>query len=238
MDYTMALEGANYRARNYLIQQLSLLSNGRIEVETIGNHFNVVGRLPGYLPGDHPVFCVTAHYDSPQGSPGANGDGSGIAAVLSLARMLSQYEWPLDIYFIAFNGLYTFDFMTGSPEVANAFQSREIDILALYNIDTLLVRDPDGLPSERIEMGFIDGGQQDYHKGQYWAELTRMMSNNYGSNYITTVPSGSFPLWQTSDHYMFFERGFTGLVCASQSGHAVDGNTGTPTDYWNNVEFN
>jgi hypothetical protein len=128
--------------------------------------------------------------------------------------------------------------MSGSPEVATAFQQRNIDIMAFYNIDTLLVPDPDGAPDERIEIGFINGGQQDYHKSQYWAELTRMMSNNYGGNYITTVPSASFPLWQTSDHYIFFERGFEGLVCASESGHAVDGNTGTPTDYWNNVEFN
>ena len=238
LDYTMTSRGANYDARNYLIQQLQLLSNERIEVETVGEYFNIVGRLPGYLPGEHPVIVVSAHYDSPQNSPGANGDGSGIAAVLSLARMLSKYEWPLDIYFIAFNGLYTLDFMSGSPEVANKFQSENIDILTLYNIDTLLVPNPDAEPNERIEIGYINGGQQDYHKSQYWAESIRMMSNNYGSNYIVPVPSSSFPLWQTSDQYVFFERGFTNLVCASQSGHAFDGSTGTAIDFWNNDDYN
>jgi len=238
MDYTMAGEGANYEARNYLIQQFELLSNERVEVETVGDHFNVVGKLPGYLPGEHPVIVVSAHYDSPQGSPGANGDGSGIAGVLSLVRMLSKYEWPLDIYFIAFNGLYTFDYMSGSPEVATKFQIENIDILTLYNMDTLLVPDPDAPTNELIEIGFIDGGQQDYHKSQYWAESLRMMSNNYGGNYIIPVPSGSFPLWQISNHYIFFERGFEGLVCASESGHAVDGSAGTATDNWNNAEYN
>jgi len=136
MDYTMATEGSNYYARLYLMQQLELLSNGRIEVELVGDHFNVVGRLPGYLPGEHPVIVVSAHYDSAQNSPGANADGSGIASMLCLARMLSQYEWPLDIYFIAFNGLLTFAGMEGSPEVATKFQLDGIEILTMYNIDT------------------------------------------------------------------------------------------------------
>ncbi|MGY5859856.1 MAG: M28 family peptidase [Candidatus Thorarchaeota archaeon] len=238
LDFTMTDRGANLASRNYLIQELQSLSNGRIEVETVGEYYNVVGRLPGYLPGDNPVIAVSAHYDSPQNSPGANGDGSGIAAVLSLARMLSKYEWPLDIYFIAFNGLYTLDFMSGSPEVASKFQSENIDILTLYNIDRLLVPNPDADPDERLEIGYIDGGQQNYHKSQYWAESIRMMSNNYGSNYIVPVRSSSFPLWQGSDHYSFYERGFTNLVCASQSGHAFDGTTGTTTDFWNNDDFN
>ena len=237
-DYTMASRGTNLEARNYLIQQMQQLSNNRMEVNLTGEYFNIVGKLPGYLPGDNPVIVVAAHYDSPQWSPGANGDGSGIAAVLSLVRMLSKYEWPLDIYFIAFNGLYTFDFMSGSPEVALYFQLHNIDILSFYNLDTLLVPDPDGDSSERIEFGYANAGQANYHKYQYWAELARMMSNNYGSNMVTTVLSIDFPLWETSDHVVFFERGFSGVVCASESGHAVDGNTGTPTDYWNNVEFN
>ena len=237
MDYTMVGVGANYLARNYILRQFSLLSNDRMEIELIGNHVNIVGKLPGYMPGEHPAIVVSANYDSPQNSPGANGDGSGIAVVLSLVRMLSQYEWPLDIYFIAFNGLYTLDYMSGSPEVANVFQQREIDILAFYNIDTLLLPDPEGFASERIEMGYISGGQQDYHKSQYWAELTSMMSNNYGSNYITTVSSGSFPLWTLSDHYSFYERGYEDLVCASQSGHADDSYTGTSADTWDNRQY-
>lgn len=237
-DYTMAREGANYEARNYLMQQLTLLSNGRIEIELVGRHFNIVGRLPGYLPGNNPVIVVSAHYDSHQNSAGANTDGSGIATVLSLARMLSKYEWPLDIYFIAFNGLYTFDFMSGSPEVALKFQLENIEILTMYNVDTLLVPDPDGYSNERIEIGYVNSGQQNYHQGQYWAETTRMMSNNYGANYITTVPSTSFPLWEMTDHIVFYDRGFNGIVCASESGHAVDGSSGTPTDFWNNDEYN
>ncbi len=237
-DYTMANQGANYESRLYLIQQLDLLSNGRIEVELVGDHYNIVGRLPGYLPEDNPVIVVSAHYDSAQNSPGANADGSGIATVLSLARMLSQYEWPLDIYFIAFNGLFTYDFMSGSPEVANMFQLEEIEILTMYNVDTLLVQDPDGPSSERIQMGYFQGGQLSYHLGQYWAELTRMMSNNYGSNYIIPLPSNLLGIWAASDHYPFAQGGFSGVLCAYESGSAYDGSSSTSNDRWFNSDYN
>ena len=236
-DYTMANQGTNYESRLYLIQQLDLLSNGRIEVELVGDYYNIVGRLPGYLPGNNPVIVVSAHYDSAQNSPGANADGSGIATVLSLARMLSQYEWPLDIYFIAFNGLFTFDFMSGSPEVATMFQLEEIEILTMYNVDTILVQDPFGPSSERIQMGYFLGGQLSYHLGQYWAELTRMMSNNYGSNYIIPLPSTSLGIWAASDHYPFAQRGFSGVLCAYESGSAYDGSSSTYNDRWYNSDY-
>jgi hypothetical protein len=238
MDFTMADRGTNLASRNYLIQQFDELSNGRIEIEIIGDHRNIVGRLPGYLPGEHPVFIISAHYDTVDNSPGANCDGSGIAAVLSLVRMLSGYDWPLDIYFIAFNGLHTLDTMSGSPEVANEFLTRGIEIMTMYNVDTLLVDDP-GIPlNERIRMGYSSSGLENYHLGQYWAELATMMSNNYGANRIVPVPSGQFEIWGSSDHYPFYMRGFTNILCAYESGGAHDGSLYTINDSWDNNEYN
>ena len=236
-DARMASEGVNYLARQYLVQQLNELSNGRIEIELVGTFFNIVGKLPGYLPGDNPVIVVSAHYDSAEFSPGANCDGSGIATVLSLARMLSKYEWPLDIYFIAFNGLFSFIPRSGSPEVASLFQLEGTEILTMYNVDTLLVQDTLIPMNERIQVGYLQDMFQTYHMGQYWAELTRMMSNNYGLNYVVPVPSPSFGLWTGSDHYTFSESGFSGILCAYESGSAVDGSSSTSNDRWNNVEY-
>jgi len=237
LDARMASEGANALAREYLVQQLDLLSNGRIEIELVGTFFNVVGRLPGYLPGDNPVIVVSAHYDSAEFSPGANCDGSGIATMLSLARMLSQYEWPLDIYFIAFNGLFTFVPMSGSPEVASMFQIAGIEILTMYNVDTILVQDPLLPTNERIQIGYLQDMFQEYYMGQYWAEMVTMMSNNYGLNYVVSVPSPSFGLWTGSDHYTFSQSGFTGILCAYESGGEIDGSSSTYNDRWYNVEY-
>ncbi|MGY5880152.1 MAG: M28 family peptidase [Candidatus Thorarchaeota archaeon] len=236
-DERGATMGANLAARLYLMQKLESISNGRVEVEVVGDHFNVVGRLPGYLPGDNPVIVISAHYDSVELSSGANADGSGIAAVLSLARMLSNYEWPLDIYFIAFNSFYTFIPRSGSFEVASWFEDQDIDILTMYNVDTLLLANPDGLPSELIQIGYFEDGQENYHTGQYWAEMTKMICNNYGAGIITAVPHTSFGLWGGSDHYSFHQKGFSGITCLWESGVEADGSSSTPADMWTNADF-
>ncbi len=239
-DSTGATQGANYLARNYLIQELESLSNGRIEVNLVGAHYNIVGRLPGYLPGDNPVIVISAHYDSAERSSGANADGSGIASVLSLVRMLSKYDWPLDIYFIAFNSFFTFIPRSGSPEVADLFQIQGIEILTMYNVDSILLPDPDGEPDELIQIGYSQEGPlvlTQYHEGQYWAETVAMISNNHGAGVVTPVPHTSFGLWGGSDHYSFFEDGFTGITCLYESGRNADGTTSTPADFWNNADF-
>ena len=90
---------------------------------------NVVAVLPGTVNKDHQII-ISGHYDSavsarrPQNqtqnqtstdgavapfsfdieskAPGANDDGSGTAAVLEMARVMSQYEWTNTIVFVAF----------------------------------------------------------------------------------------------------------------------------------------
>jgi hypothetical protein len=88
---------------------------------------NVVAVLPGALHPDR-QFLITAHYDSlalvwtrPEDegnigavdwaktadspiAPGVSDDGSGVAAVLELARIMSQYEFANTVVFIAFAG--------------------------------------------------------------------------------------------------------------------------------------
>ncbi len=90
--------------------------------------YNVVAVLPGTKSPER-QFILSAHYDSvalkrrPEGTPPATGDelvysedslekmapgvtddGSGTAAVLELARVMSQYEFEKTIVFIAFAG--------------------------------------------------------------------------------------------------------------------------------------
>ena len=229
------LEG-NSNAREYIKQKLVEFSKGRIEVEEIGTFKNIVGILPGYLPGDNPVLAVSAHYDSPEGSPGANCDGSGIAAVLELSRVMSEYEWPLDIYFIAFNALFGFRPQEGSPEVAAELTARGVEILMLYNVDTILVQDSGAPEDERIEIGYEIGGQAEYHLGQYWAELARTMSCNVGDDLIVPRDSMEFALWPYSDHFTMNNRGFPS-VCFFESGWGTDISFHNGNDTYDHYQF-
>jgi hypothetical protein len=60
---------------------------------------NIEGRLG---PVDHcPAAVVMAHYDTVAGSPGANDDAIGVAAMLEVARALAALPEPPPVYFVA-----------------------------------------------------------------------------------------------------------------------------------------
>jgi hypothetical protein len=76
---------------------------------------NVIAVLPGTDPiGRNRRILISGHYDSTlvgpnaeqqtEKAPGANDDGSGTAAVLEAARLLSRYEFPHTLVFVAFAG--------------------------------------------------------------------------------------------------------------------------------------
>lgn len=219
---------ANLYAIDWIINELEDVSDGRIETEVIGSYQSVVGCLPGYL-GEGPSMLVGGHFDSVPGAPGANDDGSGVATAMELARVMSQFEWPLDIYFGFWNaeeiGLY------GSSEVATEFLVREIEILVHYNIDMILVPDSSAPPDEKLLLVYPPG----YHIGQVWAETAQMMSNNVGNDMIKPVPSNQFSAWTRSDHYSFIQKGYHSSLFAHQSG--VDEDYHTPADAWNNPAY-
>ncbi|RIW15750.1 M20/M25/M40 family metallo-hydrolase [Algoriphagus lacus] len=73
---------------------------------------NVIATLKGTNPADNRIFIVSGHLDSRNkdvmdatgGSPGANDDGSGVAAVIELARVLAKKEFSATVLFVAFTG--------------------------------------------------------------------------------------------------------------------------------------
>ena len=222
------LGGDNIAARKWIVSELQEVSNGRIEVEVLGDYASVLGRLPGYLPLAAPALMVGGHYDSVATAPGANDDASGVAATLELARVMSKYNWPLDIYFAAWNAEEIG--LIGSSEVSQILWDRDVELLAYYNVDMLLVPDPEAPPGGDVLMVYP---LWDYHLGEYWADLTSMMSQNYGHHVIQPTISSDFSAWQRSDHWPFVQRGYTALF-AHESGGAYDTAYHTPQDIWDN----
>lgn len=84
---------------------------------------NVIGIKPGTNP-DKGFIIVSAHYDSNNNreeneatcSPGANDNGTGIAAILEIARVLSEFKTESTIIFAAWDleEQYTNGYATGS----------------------------------------------------------------------------------------------------------------------------
>ncbi len=119
--------------------------------------YNVVAVLPGKGNAGQRIL-ITAHYDSivlagetgtnaaggaetPPNpdvntySPGVDDDGSGIACVLELARILSQYEFEKTLVFVAFSGEE--EGMLGSTLFAAKVRAERQKIEAVLNNDII-----------------------------------------------------------------------------------------------------
>jgi len=73
---------------------------------------NVVATLKGIDPANNRIYIISGHLDSRvtdvmnrnADAPGANDDGSGVAAVLECARVMSAQSFPSTIIFVALSG--------------------------------------------------------------------------------------------------------------------------------------
>jgi len=227
---------ANNNAISWLARELVDLSGGKVNVSILGTYRSVVGRLPGHLGTGGPSIIIGGHFDSVPAAPGANDDGTGVAAVLELTRVLSEYDWPLNIYFCLWNneeqGLY------GSREVSGMFLASKVDVLVNFNVDMLLVQDPNSPPDQRVLMNYQEDSGTIYQDARYWAELTRCMNNNFAAPIIWPSPSSSFQFWRQSDHYSFVQRGYRRNIFAFESGQAYDNAYHSSRDTWNNSLYN
>ncbi len=93
------------------IDTTTLLPNkNRLDAPTLLG--NVMAVLKGTDTADKRIFVISGHLDSRRtdvmdktgDSPGANDDGSGVAAVLECARIMSRNSFPATIIFVAVSG--------------------------------------------------------------------------------------------------------------------------------------
>ncbi|GAC1525750.1 MAG: M20/M25/M40 family metallo-hydrolase [Sediminibacterium sp.] len=82
----------------------------RIDASTLLG--NVVATLKGTDPDDNRIFIISGHLDNMRSdvmdrtgdAPGANDDGSGSAAVLECARIMSKHHFPATVIFVTVSG--------------------------------------------------------------------------------------------------------------------------------------
>ena len=107
-------------ARRWIFNEFLRVGGGRLEVQYQDYSFNfqglattqrnIIATLPG--TGNHPgVLVLMANYDTRGAggwldgeslSPGADDNGSGVAALLEIARLMSSRTWNQTIIFAAF----------------------------------------------------------------------------------------------------------------------------------------
>lgn len=113
----------------------------RIDVSTsLGNAMAI---LRGTDTADKRIYLISGHLDSrvtdvmnrTADAPGANDDGSGVAAVLECARILSKRSFPATIIFVAVSGEE--QGLLGATYLANKAKREDWNIDALLNNDIM-----------------------------------------------------------------------------------------------------
>jgi Zn-dependent M28 family amino/carboxypeptidase len=113
----------------------------RVDVSTLLG--NVMATLKGTDPNDKRIFIISGHLDSRRtdvmdrtgDAPGANDDGSGTAAVIECARIMSRYSFPATIIFVAVSGEE--QGLLGSTFMADKAKKENLDIAAVLNNDII-----------------------------------------------------------------------------------------------------
>ena len=66
-------------------------------------YYNVIAEVKGWNPDKKEIIVIGAHYDTAEGTPGADDNASGIAGLLELARMIAREPAERTIRFIDFS---------------------------------------------------------------------------------------------------------------------------------------
>jgi hypothetical protein len=96
---------------------------------------NVVATVLNKDKDINSVIILCAHYDTTETSPGANDDGSGIAAMLTIANIINDLSFKNTIRFVAFSGEEIGTF--GSHFYARYCYDNEENIISVINLDTI-----------------------------------------------------------------------------------------------------
>ncbi|MDR1408156.1 MAG: M28 family metallopeptidase [Tannerella sp.] len=147
-----AAEYLYLKARSY-----APASDGRLSIEKI--HYtaggagtrlgrevtlcNIVATIKGGHATDNRVIAVLAHYDSRNGdgndslayAPGANDDGSGIACLMEMTRIMSKFDLPVTVKLIFLSGEEHGLF--GAAHMAALARRENWNLIAVINNDMI-----------------------------------------------------------------------------------------------------
>ncbi len=209
------------RFRSYGLESEMISFKHRVESlngELLGEYtlHNIIATLPGKGPNRDKEILLTAHYDSiasrEEGwkerwneipAPGATDNGSGVATVLEVARILSRYDFDYTIKFIAFSGEELGLF--GSRDYSKKAMERNEPIAAVLNVDML---------------GHDEDSVLDVHV------VTNEESSWIGSAFVTAKEAFRIggllkpvvdPKFVWSDHSPFWKYGYCAAMISEES---------------------
>jgi Zn-dependent M28 family amino/carboxypeptidase len=169
------------------------------------------------------IILLGAHYDSVRACPGANDNGSGVAALLEIARRFAALTPALTVRFVAFVNEEPPFFMTrrqGSAVYARTARARGDDIRLMVSLETLgYYSDAPGSQRYPPLFRFLYPD-----RGDFLGLVSDLRSRRVMRRVVKVFRSSSdFPLQHTatlrwipgvawSDHLPFWRQGYPALM--------------------------
>ncbi len=182
---------SNYISRDWIAAKLTSFGYDSVVIDSFQNpneYQNVLAYKIGSVFPNHHII-VGAHRDAVQGSPGADDNGSGTAAVMEIARILQDIETDMTFVFALFDaeelGLY------GSWHYVDEAMARDDSIVYMLNMDMIAYYE------NSTQVKLYHGSDLTY--SQLWQSLADSL---VGISGVLSGNSGG------SDHYPFAQNGY------------------------------
>ncbi len=185
---------------------------------------NLIAERKGHSKPDE-IVVVGAHYDSVFGTPGANDNASGCAAVLALARHFGRKKATArTLRFVLFANEEPPFFQTdemGSLVLARRWKKHGDNITAMFSLETIgwFRSEPDSQQYPVTAMKYLYGDKGDFialvgnHASR---DLVRQCVETFRKH--ATIPSRGIAMFDVmpgigwSDHWAFWQQGWPALM--------------------------
>lgn len=169
--------------------------------------YNIEATINGYDSSNDEVYIICAHYDSVKDSPGADDDGSGAAAVMAAAKLMSNYICKNTVKFVAFSGEE--QGLVGSFYYVDEALNNNTNIAGVLNVDMI------GYSVTEEDTKYLNVYQDTNNPLEWLTDYTINVSEKYNSFInLEIVPRGYS--WG-SDHYYFWQAGYNAIFYAESN---------------------
>ena len=196
---------------------------------------NVVATLKGTDPNDKRIFLISGHLDNMRSNvmdrtgdaPGADDDGSGTAAVMECARVMSRQSFPATIIFVAVSGeeqgLLGASFMSEKAkkegwnieavlnnDIMGSNNSNETNIITNTRVRVF----SEGLPAYETEKNAVNIrnlGLENDGKSRRLARYVKETGERYIDNLEVVLIYRNDRFLRGGDHTPYVQRGFAAV---------------------------
>lgn len=219
-------------ARTYIYDQfldIQANSQGRFQARTLPfdltwnslptRQENIIGVLQGTSPGAG-FIIIGAHYDSINTdfndgtgfAPGANDNGTGVAGLIEIARVLSQRQFRSSIIFVAFSAEEIG--RLGSKAFVDWSRGQGLDIAGMINIDSIgNTNNRNGAVDESLRIFSCEEESicQDDGKSRHMARSMEFLGFAHEASLEMIVERSADRDGRYGDHFSFAEAGYPAI---------------------------